>query len=194
VKIGKDNEILIKDDSLFTEYYKKPVETLAAYEDGWFKSGDAGEIDEEGNLIMLDRIKDLIKTSVGKYVAPQQIECVLASEPLIEQVVVIGDDRKFLTALIVPSFSALEIYAEKLKITFASREEMLSNSLIVKLMKARLHAVQKNLANYQKVQKFTMLAQEFSIDTGEFTSTLKMKRKIISEKYRHLIEKMYLES
>jgi len=193
VKIGKDNEILIKDDSLFTEYYKKPVETLAAYEDGWFKSGDAGEIDEDGNLIMLDRIKDLIKTSVGKYVAPQQIECVLASEPLIEQVVVIGDDRKFLTALIVPSFSALEVYAEKLKITFASREEMLSNSLIVKLMKARLHAVQKNLANYQKVQKFTMLAHEFSIDTGEFTSTLKMKRKIISEKYRHLIEKMYLE-
>lgn len=193
VKIGKDNEILIKDDSLFSEYYKKPEETLAAYEDGWFKSGDAGEIDDDGNLIMKERIKDLIKTSVGKYVAPQQIESVLASEPLIEQVVVIGDDRKFLTALIVPSFPALEAYAEKLKITFANREEMLSNSLIVKLMKARLHAVQKNLANYQKVHKFTMLANEFSIDTGEFTSTLKMKRKIISQKYSLLIEKMYVE-
>ena len=193
VKIGKDNEILIKEDSLFSEYYKKPEETRAAYEDGWFKSGDAGEIDADGNLIMKERIKDLIKTSVGKYVAPQLIESVLSSEPLIEQVVVIGDDRKFLTALIVPSFPALEAYAEKLKITFANREDMIANSQIVKLMKARLHAVQLNLANYQKVHKFTLLPNEFSIDTGEFTSTLKMKRKIISQKYKLLIEKMYLE-
>ena len=193
VKIGKDNEIMIREDSLFTEYYKKPAETLAAYEDGWFKSGDAGEIDSDGNLIMKERIKDLIKTSVGKYVAPQQIESVLSSEPLIEQVVVIGDDRKFLTALIVPSFPALEAYAEKLKIKYTNREEMICNSLIIKLMKARLHAVQKNLANYQKVQKFTLLANEFSIDTGEFTSTLKMKRKLISQKFSSLIEKMYVE-
>jgi long-chain acyl-CoA synthetase len=193
VKIGKDNEILIREDSLFSEYYKKPAETLAAYEDGWFKSGDAGEIDSDGNLIMKERIKDLIKTSVGKYVAPQQIECVLTSEPFIEQVVVIGDDRKFLTALIVPSFPALEAYAEKLKMTFASREEMIANSQIVKMMKAKLHAVQLNLANYQQVHKFTLLPTEFSIDTGEITSTLKMKRKIISQKYKLLIEKMYLE-
>ena len=193
VKIGKNNEILIKEDSLFSEYYKKPEETIAAFEDGWFKTGDAGEIDADGNLIMKERIKDLIKTSVGKYVAPQQIESVLASEPFIEQVVVIGDDRKFLTALIVPSFPALEAYAEKLKITFASREEMIANSQIVKMMKAKLHAVQLNLANYQKVHKFTLLPAEFSIDTGEFTSTLKMKRKIISQKYKLLIEKMYLE-
>jgi long-chain acyl-CoA synthetase len=193
VKIGKDNEILIKNDSLFTEYYKKPEETHAAYENGWFKTGDAGEIDVNGNLIMKERIKDLIKTSVGKYVAPQQIESVLTSEPFIEQVVVIGDDRKFLTALIVPSFPALEAYAEKLKITFATREEMIANSQIVKMMKAKLHAVQLNLANYQKVHKFTLLPTEFSIDTGEFTSTLKMKRKIILQKYKLLIEKMYLE-
>jgi len=193
IKIGKDNEILIKDDSLFTEYYKKPEETLKAYEDGWFKSGDAGEIDCDGQLIMKERIKDLIKTSVGKYVAPQMIESVLASEPYIDQVVVIGDDRKFLTALIVPSFPALELYAEKLKLEFVTREEMLANSMIVKLMKTKLLAAQKNLANYQKVQKFTMLAKEFSIDSGEFTSTLKMKRKIISQKYSLLIEKMYVE-
>jgi long-chain acyl-CoA synthetase len=193
VKIGNNNEILIKNDSLFTEYYKKPEVTSAAYEDGWFKTGDAGEIDVNGNLIMKERIKDLIKTSVGKYVAPQQIESVLTSEPFIEQVVVIGDDRKFLTALIVPSFPALEAYAEKLKITFASREEMIANSQIVKMMKAKLHTVQLNLANYQKVHKFTLLPAEFSIDTGEFTSTLKMKRKIISQKYHLLIEKMYLE-
>jgi long-chain acyl-CoA synthetase len=193
VKIGANNEILIKNDSLFTEYYKKPEETLAAFENGWFKTGDAGEIDVNGNLIMKERIKDLIKTSVGKYVAPQQIECVLTSEPFIEQVVVIGDDRKFLTALIVPSFPALEAYAEKLKMTFASREEMIANSQIVKMMKAKLHAVQLNLANYQQVHKFTLLPTEFSIDTGEITSTLKMKRKIISQKYKLLIEKMYLE-
>ena len=193
VKIGENNEILIKNDSLFTEYYKKPAETSAAFENGWFKTGDAGEIDVNGNLIMKERIKDLIKTSVGKYVAPQQIESVLSSEPFIEQVVVIGDDRKFLTALIVPSFPALEAYAEKLKITFASREEMIANSQIVKIMKIKLHAVQLNLANYQKVHKFTLLPTEFSIDTGEFTSTLKMKRKIISQKYKLLIEKMYLE-
>ena len=193
VKIGKDDEILIKDDSLFTEYYKKPAETLAAFEDGWFKSGDAGEIDADGNLIMKERIKDLIKTSVGKYIAPQQIESVLSTEPIIEQVVVIGDNRKFLTALIVPSFALLDAYAEKLKIRFSSREEMIDHHSIVNLMKARLHAVQKNLANYQKVQKFTLLPNEFSIDSGEFTSTLKMKRKIIAQKYDTLIEKMYID-
>lgn len=193
VKIGKDDEILIKDDSLFSEYYKKPEETRLAYDDGWFKSGDAGEIDSDGNLIMKERIKDLMKTSVGKFVAPQQIESVLSSDPLIEQVVVFGDDRKFLTALIVPSFPMLEDYAGKLKISFVSREDLINNALIIKLMNERLHAVQKCLANYQKVQKFTLLPDEFSIDTGEFTSTLKMKRKIIAQKYSTQIEKMYVE-
>jgi long-chain acyl-CoA synthetase len=193
VKIGKDDEILIKDDSLFSEYYKKPEETLLAYDDGWFKSGDAGEIDSDGNLIMKERIKDLIKTSVGKFIAPQQIESVLSLEPFIEQVVVFGDDRKFLTALIVPSFPLLEQYAGKLKIEYASKEDLISNVLVIKVMNERLHAVQHCLANYQKVQKFTLLPNEFSIDSGEITSTLKMKRKIIAQKYSSAIEKMYVE-
>ena len=191
IKIGENNEILIKEDSLFKEYYKKPEETRLAFEDGWFKTGDAGEFDSDGNLIMKERIKDLIKTSGGKYVAPQLIESVISAEPFIDQVVVIGDERNYLTALIVPSFQALEEYAEKLKIEFKTREELINHSKIVQLMKEKLHKVQKNLANYQKVKKFKLLHTEFSIHTGEFTSTLKLKRKIIAQKFKSFIDEMY---
>jgi long-chain acyl-CoA synthetase len=191
VKIGENSEILIKEDSLFKEYYKKPEETKQAFVDGWFKTGDAGEFDSEGNLIMKERIKDLIKTSGGKYVAPQLIESVISAEPFIEQVVVIGDERKYLTALIVPSFQALEEYAEKLKIEFKTREELINHSKIVQMMKEKLHKVQKDLATYQKVKKFKLLHNEFSIHTGEFTSTLKLKRKIIAQKFKAFIDEMY---
>jgi long-chain acyl-CoA synthetase len=194
LKIGENNEILIKGESVFGEYYKKPEETRMAFtEDGWFKTGDAGEIDDEGNLIMKERIKDLIKTSLGKFVAPQQVESVLCSDSYIEQVVVIGDDRKFLTALIVPSFTILEGYAAQQKIEFGSREELVNNPLIFKMFASRLEQVQKDLANYQQVKKFALLPHEFSIDGGEFTSTLKVKRKIIAQKYYDLIEEMYRE-
>ncbi len=191
IKISDDGEILIKEDSLFKEYYKKPEETKQAFVDGWFRTGDAGEFDSDGNLIMKERIKDLIKTSGGKYVAPQLIESVISAEPFIEQVVVIGDERKYLTALIVPSFQALEEYAEKLKIEFKTREELINHSKIVQLMKEKLHKVQKDLATYQKVKKFKLLHTEFSIHTGEFTSTLKIKRRIIAQKFKKFIDEMY---
>ena len=193
VKIGENDEILIKSNSNFSEYYKKPEETRQSFIDGWFKTGDAGEIDSDGNLIMRERIKDLIKTSLGKFVAPQQIESILSCEPYIEQVVVIGNDRKFLIALIVPSFLLLNEYAAENNIDTSSREELLKNPLIIKLFEEKIESVQKDLANYQKVKKFKLLPSEFSIDSGEFTSTLKIKRKIIAQKYSALIEEMYQE-
>jgi long-chain acyl-CoA synthetase len=193
VKIGADNEILLKGDSLFTEYYKKPEETMQAFTDGWFKTGDAGEINSDGHLIMKERIKDLIKTSLGKFVAPQQIESILCSEPYIEQAAVIGDDRKFLTALVVPSFMLLKEFALENKVKFTSNVELINNPLVIKLFEEKTESIQKDLANYQKVKKFILLPSEFSIDGGEFTATLKLKRKVIAQKYSSLIEKMYIE-
>ena len=193
VKIGENDEILIKGESNFNEYYKKPEETKLSFIDGWFKTGDAGEIDSDGHLIMKERIKDLIKTSLGKFVAPQQIESILSCEPYIEQVVVIGNDRKFLTAMIVPSFLLLNEYAVENDIDISSKEKLLKNSLIINLFEEKIALVQKDLANYQKVKKFTLLPKEFSIDTGEFTSTLKIKRKLVAQKYNDIIEEMYRE-
>lgn len=192
VKIGENNEILIKCGGMFRGYYNKPDETRAAFtEDGWFKSGDAGEIDAEGNLIMRERIKDLIKTSVGKYVAPQQVESCLSSDPFIEQVMVIGDDRPFLVALVVPAFALLEENAAQQNLGKLSREELINHPKIHALMKERINSAQENLASHQQVKKFALLPEEFTIQKGEFTSTLKIKRKFIAQKYGAIVDQLY---
>lgn len=193
IKIGEDNEILIKGGSVFSEYYNKPEETSASFVDGWFKTGDAGEIDTDGHLIMKERIKDLIKTSLGKFVAPQQIECVLCNDPLIEQVMVLGNDRNYITALIVPSFPLVEEFAREHGIAFSSKEELLRNPKVNHLFEERITAIQQELAPYQQVKKFRLLPKEFTIDSGEFTSTLKVKRKVVAQKYKALIDEMYQE-
>lgn len=193
VKIGDNNEIMLRGKNIFHGYYKKPEETEKSFVDGWFKTGDAGELDEEGYLIMKERIKDLIKTSSGKFIAPQQIESMIGTDPYVEHVMAIGDNRKFLSALIVPNFSLLEKYAREMNIRFSSREDLLKNSQILKFFEIRVHAIQEVLANYQRVKKFALLTTEFSIPGGEFTSTLKTRRSFVIQKYSEIIERMYRE-
>lgn len=174
-------------------YYKKPEATAEVIKNGWFCTGDAGKIDKNGNLIITDRIKDLMKTSGGKYIAPQKLESVLVNDQYIEQVAVIGDCRKYVTALAVPALGPLQQYANQHKIVFNSIEELLGNSQIIEFFEKRFEDLQKEFSRFEKIKKFTLLPKEFSIEAGEITSTLKLKRKVIQEKYKHLIEKMYKE-
>lgn len=193
IKIGENNEIMVKGPGIMRGYYKKPEATAEVIKNGWFCTGDAGKIDKNGNLIITDRIKDLMKTSGGKYIAPQKLESVLVNDQYIEQVAVIGDCRKYVTALAVPALGPLQQYANQHKIVFNSIEELLGNSQIIEFFEKRFEDLQKEFSRFEKIKKFTLLPKEFSIEAGEITSTLKLKRKVIQEKYKHLIEKMYKE-
>ena len=194
IKIGKNNEILVKGPGVMKGYYKKETQTKEVFEDGWFKTGDAGRLDEKGNLYITDRIKDLMKTSGGKYIAPQKLEKTLINDIFIEQIAVIGDQRKFVSALTVPNFEALKKYAKKNNISYSSIEDLLTHNQIIDLFKKRFDELQKNFSEFEKIKKFTLLPKEFTIDSGELTATLKVKRKVIAKKYKSLIDKMYGES
>jgi long-chain acyl-CoA synthetase len=174
-------------------YYKKPVQTKEVFIGEWLRTGDAGKLDKDGNLYITDRIKDLMKTSGGKYIAPQKLETTLVNDTFIEQVAIIGDQKKFVSALTVPNFEALKKYAKKHKISFNSVEDLINHNHIIDLFKQRFDELQKNFSGYEKVKKFTLLPKEFTIDAGELTATLKLKRKIIQKKYKKLIDKMYGE-
>lgn len=192
VKIGEENEILVRGGSVMRGYYKKPEETANAFtEDGFLKTGDAGELDAEGNLYITDRIKELMKTSNGKYIAPQYIEGKIGKDKFIEQVAVIADAKKYVSALIVPCFESLEAYAKQLNIKYQDRMELIKHSEIVKLFEQRLHELQKDLASFEQVKKFTLLSQAFSTKMEEITPTLKLRRKVILERYKTQIEQMY---
>jgi len=193
IKIGDHNEVLIKGPGVMKGYYKKPEATAAVFENGWFKSGDAGKIDSKGNLIITDRIKDLMKTSGGKYIAPQKLENALITDSFIEQIAVIGDQQKYVTALAVPSFENLKKYALEHKISFKDVEDLISNNQIISLFEKRFEALQKEFSRFEKIKKFTLLPKEFSIEAGEITGTLKLKRKVIQKRYQELIDKMYSE-
>lgn len=179
IKIGENNEILVKGPSVMKGYYKKPMETAEVFKNGWFCTGDAGKIDEKGNLIVTDRIKDLMKTSGGKYIAPQKLELALISDAFIEQIAVIGDQQKYVTALAVPSFENLKQYAIQHKIDFKDIEELINHNQIKEMFEKRFEALQKEFSVYEKIKKFTLLSKEFSIEAGEITATLKLKRKVI---------------
>ncbi|OOF85798.1 AMP-dependent synthetase/ligase [Rodentibacter ratti] len=195
VKIGENNEILVRGDMVMKGYYKKPEETVQAFtEDGFLKTGDAGEIDAEGNLFITDRIKELMKTSNGKYIAPQYIESKIGKDKFIEQIAIVADAKKYVSALIVPCFDSLEEYAKQLNIKYQDRMELIKNSEILKMFEQRINAVQKELAHFEQVKKFTLLSQAFSIKLGEITPTLKLKRKVIMERYRNQIEAMYKQN
>lgn len=192
VKIGENNEILVRGGMVMKGYYKKPEETAQAFtEDGFLKTGDAGEFDEKGNLFITDRIKELMKTSNGKYIAPQYIESKIGKDKFVEQIAIIADAKKYVSALIVPCFDSLEEYAKQLNIKYHDRLELLKNSEILKMFEQRINAVQKELAHFEQVKKFTLLSQAFSIKLGEITPTLKLRRKVILERYRKQIEDMY---
>jgi len=191
VRIGEDGEIQARGPNIMKGYYKKPEATQETFVDGWFKTGDVGFIDEEGFLVITDRIKDLIITAQGKNVAPQHIEMVIGKDHYIEQVVTIGDKRKYISALIVPAFAALEQYARENKIAFTSREDLVGNPAIIDFYSSRIKDLSIDLPNYEKVVRFTLIPQEFTQDAGEMTPTLKIKRKVIAEKYMDVIDKMY---
>ncbi|MEA3420542.1 MAG: AMP-binding protein, partial [Acidobacteriota bacterium] len=191
VKIGEDREILAKGPNVMKGYYKKEAETKEAFEGGWFHTGDIGHLDEDGFLVITDRKKDIIITSAGKNVAPQQIENLIKTSPYISNVVVTGSTRKFISALIVPDFEKLEEYARSLNITYKDKIELVKNEEIVSFILAEINKCTTNLAPYEKVKKIVLIDREFEEDKGEITPTLKVKRKIVEEKYRDLIDSMY---
>ena len=187
-----NNEILVKGKTVMSGYYNKPEETKRAFtEDGFFRTGDAGRL--EGNtLFFTERIKDLYKTSNGKYIAPQAIEMVMSGDNYIEQIAVIGDQRKFVSALIVPAYPLLEKYAGEKGISFESREELVKNKDIIRFIEARVEEHQKNLASYEKIKRFTLLPEPFMMGC-ELTDTLKLRRPVVLQKYATEIEAMYAE-
>ena len=191
VKIGENDEILLRGKTITSGYYNKPEANKEAFIDGWFRTGDAGRIDEKGRLYITERIKELFKTSNGKYIAPQQIENKLVVDKYIDQVAAIGDQRKFVSALIVPAYDSLKEYATNAKIKFDSLKDLLSNDKIIKFYEGRVKALQSDLAGYEQVKKITLLKAPFTIDSGELTPTLKLKRKVINEHYAKEIEEMY---
>ena len=187
-----NNEILVRGKTVMSGYYNKPEETRKAFtEDGFFRTGDAGRL--EGNtLFFTERIKDLYKTSNGKYIAPQAIEMVMSGDNYIEQIAVIGDQRKFVSALIVPAYPLLEKYAGEKGISFESREELVKNKDIIRFIEARVEEHQKNLASYEKIKRFTLLPEPFMMGC-ELTDTLKLRRPVVLQKYATEIEAMYEE-
>ncbi|MEX6157358.1 AMP-dependent synthetase/ligase [Providencia manganoxydans] len=194
VRIGNNNEIQVKGPVVMKGYYNRPQETDDTFTaDGWLKTGDAGEIDAQGNLYITDRLKDLMKTSNGKYIAPQMIEGVLGQDQFIEHIAVIADARKFVSALIVPCYDSLEEYARSINLKYRDRLELLKDSNIVALFETRLKDLQKNIEAFHQVKRFTLLPVNFSMEKGELTPTLKLRRKIISERYQSEIESMYRE-
>ena len=191
IKIGANNEVLVKGPGVMRGYYKKPEATAEVFENGWFKTGDAGKMDEFGNLTITDRIKDLMKTSGGKYIAPQKLEMAMAGDSFIEQIAVIGDQQKYVTALMVPNFEGLKKYAEEHSISFKDIEDLIKHNQIKDMFEKRFEELQKEFSGFEKIKKFTLLPKEFSIEAGEITATLKLKRKVIQKKYKELIDKMY---
>lgn len=195
VKIGEDNEILVRGGMVMRGYYKKPEETAQAFTaDGFLKTGDAGEMDEQGNLFITDRIKELMKTSNGKYIAPQYIEGKIGKDKFIEQIAVIADAKKYVSALIVPCFESLEAYAKQLNIQYHNRLELIKHSEIVQMFEKRIHELQKELPSFEQVKKFTLLPEAFTMKMEEITPTLKLRRKVILERYKAQIEAMYGKS
>ncbi len=191
LKISDENEIMVKGRTIFKGYYKKPEATAEVLVDGWYKTGDEGQITANGNLLMTDRLKDLMKTSVGKYISPQKLETLIGQDPMIEQVVVVGDNRKYVTALIVPVVDRLHELADELEIKFNDGKELLRNTHIREYISDRIDVLQEELSSYEKVRDFTLLPEPFSIEANTLTSTLKTKRKVILELYRQQIEAMY---
>ena len=192
IKIGKDNEILLKGATITKGYYKRDELNKEVFdENGYFRTGDSGYINERGELFLTERIKDLFKTSNGKYIAPQMIESNMLVDMYIEQIAVIADQRKFVSALIVPDYALLEKYAKNNDIKFASREELCANKQIHDMLMERISQSQQHLAGYEQIKRFTLLPRGFSMKNGELTNTLKIRRAVISKNYADVIDKMY---
>lgn len=193
VKIAEDGEILVKGPTVFKGYWQMPEETRAAFVDGWFKTGDIGQIDSEGFLSVTDRKKDLIKTSGGKFIAPQPIENALKSNVLIAQAAIIGDRRKYASVIISPHFPLLEDWARANGVAFHSNLELVSSAKVRDLYRGIVEDVNKKLAHFETIKKVLIVPDEFTVAGGEITPTLKLKRRIIESKYKQQIEELYQE-
>ncbi|MCD1118301.1 AMP-dependent synthetase/ligase [Chryseobacterium turcicum] len=192
IRIGEQDEIQAKGNGIMKGYYNKPEETEKVFtQDGWFKTGDAGKFDEKGNLFITDRIKDLMKTSNGKYIAPQMIENLLTNNNFIQQIVLIAEGKQFVSALIVPNFEFLKDYLTKKNIPFTNWTELVVKKEIIDFYKEKINEIQQHLSDFEKVKKFTLMPSEFEIGSGEITPTLKVKRNVVLKKYADVIEKMY---
>jgi long-chain acyl-CoA synthetase len=200
VRIADDGEILTRGPHVFSGYFKKPEETAASFTAEpdarmrWFKTGDIGFFDKDGFLFITDRKKDLIKTSAGKYVAPQMIEGLISQSEFVEQAVVIGDRRKYVSALVVPDFERVRAWAKGQGFEPKDKSEMTADRRVIDMMKAEVGRLTRDLADYEKVKRVALLPDEFTIDGGELTPTLKVRRRVVEQKYNALIESLYNET
>ena len=193
IKISDEGEILLKGPTITRGYYNREDLTKTAFtEDGYFKTGDSGYL-KNGELFLKERIKDLFKTSNGKYIAPQMIESKLLVDKYIDQIAIIADQRKFVSALIIPVYALLEEYAREHKIPFENREQLCKDPQINQMMKERIDTLQQSLAHYEQIKRFTMLPNHFTMEKGELTNTLKIKRRVLNENYKKEIDAMYAE-
>ena len=193
IRISETGEIMLKGPTITRGYYRREAVNAAAFdEDGYFHTGDAGYM-KNGELFLTDRIKDLFKTSNGKYIAPQMVEAMLLVDKYIDQVVVVADEYKFVSALVVPEFRLLEEYARDHNIKFESREDLCADKRIHDMMMERVETLQQQLAHYEQVKRITLIAHHFSMESGELTNTLKLRRPVIYKNFKDVIDKMYAD-
>ena len=193
LKLAEDGEILVKGPTVFKGYWEMPEETRASFVDGWFKTGDIGEFDSEGFLSITDRKKDLIKTSGGKFIAPQPIENALKANVLVAQAAVIGDKRKYASVIISPHFPLLEDWAHANGVVFTSRQELVASTKVRELYKGIVEDLNRKLAQFETIKKIVIVPDEFTVANGEITPTLKLKRRVIETKYKQQIDELYQE-
>jgi long-chain acyl-CoA synthetase len=194
VKIAEDGEILVKGPSVFSGYWNMPEETKNAFDGDWFKTGDVGTVDPDGFLIITDRKKDLIKTSGGKFIAPQPIENSLKANPLVSEAAVIGERRRFPCVVIAPSLPVLHDWAHDNRVAYESDAELVADPRVQALYESIVHHVNNNLAQFEKLKKVLVLPEELSVNNGTLTPTLKLRRRKVEEHYRELIEKLYADA
>ena len=193
IKISDEGEVLLKGPTITRGYYNREDLTKQAFTaDGYFRTGDSGYL-KDGELFLKERIKDLYKTSNGKYIAPQMIESKLLVDKYIDQICIIADQRKFVSALIIPVYSLLEEYAREYQIPFQTREQLCADPKINAMMKERIDTLQQQLAHYEQIKRFTLLPNNFTMERGELTNTLKIKRRVLNQNYAREIDAMYAE-
>jgi long-chain acyl-CoA synthetase len=195
VRIAEDGEIEVSGPNVMLGYYNKPEATTEAFTaDGWLKTGDIGRLDGDGFLLITDRKKELFKTSGGKYIAPAPVEQMIKMSRFVNQVVLVGSERKFPAALIVPNFEQLASYAKIKNLDLKTPTEFCRNPLIINLLERQTAAYTENLSQYEKVKKVALLENELTVETGELTPTLKVKRRVVDEKYKSVIDKIYADA
>jgi long-chain acyl-CoA synthetase len=194
LRIASDGELLVRGPSVFHGYWNMPAETAAAFEGDWFKTGDIAHLDADGFLSVTDRKKDLIKTSGGKFIAPQPIENSLKSSSFIAEAAVIGDRRRFVAVILIPAFAALEEWALQNGIAFQSREELVVDPQVQSLYQEIVEQINQNLAQFEQLKKFLLVSEELSIEDGTLTPTLKLRRRNLEERYKEEIEQLYAGS